>query len=193
MRQDPGPVGFDRRGGPDVSQAAPGFVNPNFTKYADADRGIVGEAARVGGSTGGRGAWDGLVASLFKTADVYLRNEINIDRQEAYLRGQVGATVGLAEDEVKSNIFTKDWSTAGYNDTKTRLAMADMEAQTALDMKKLREQSPEAMNDYLSERRLKMLPLQVGMSLPARTAMLGQLALSDQMTYQFPKASFDPP
>ena len=176
MREAGPAVSFNTGQRQDVSQAAAGNVNPDFVKYADADRGVTGTVT----NTKDNSALDGLVNSLANTANTYLKNKLNTEKEEAYLSGQAAAASGKAASDVESNILTKDWGTAGFNDTKTRLSMADIEAQTAVDMKKLREQPPEKMAEYLQTRRQKLMPLQEGMSLEARKAMMGQIAISDQ-------------
>ena len=176
MREAGPAVSFNTGQRQDVSQAAAGNVNPDFVKYADADRGVTGTLTDVKDNS----ALDGLVNSLANTANTYLKNKLNTEKEEAYLSGQAAAASGKAASDVESNILTKDWGTAGFNDTKTRLSMADIEAQTAVDMKKLREQSPEKMAEYLQTRRQKLMPLQEGMSLDARKSQMAQMAISDQ-------------
>lgn len=123
---------------------------------------------------------DGLVDAFLPAAKTLAANAVSASREEAYLNGQSAAAGGLAQDTVNSNILTKDWATAGYSDTKGRLAQADAEAQTATDMDKLKEQSPEQFQQYLANRRTQLLPSLEGMSLDARKSFLAQQLTSDR-------------
>lgn len=108
------------------------------------------------------------------------QQEIDAARQEAYLKGQAAAAAGEAQDAVDSNIFTKDWATAGWADTRGRMALADAEAQTSIDMTTLREKSPQEAQVYLNERRRKLAPYLEGMSLEARKGFMAQQLTSDR-------------
>jgi len=123
---------------------------------------------------------DNLTQALLPAVSKLAQNELTTNREEAYLRGAAAAGAGKAQSEVDSNIFTRDWSTAGYSDTRARLAMADAEAQTSVDMTKMREQSPEDFKQYLETRRQKLLPMLQGMSLDARKSFLAQQLTSDR-------------
>lgn len=169
-------VSFATGSSPDVNQAAPGAVNPDFMKH----KGETGTVAGTNIEVKDTSVLDNLVGSLSKIGTEFFAKKMNTAKEEAYLDGQAAAASGKARDVVDSDIFTKDWATAGWSDTKSRLGLADADAQTATDMKKLREQPPEKMKEYLQNRRTKLMPMMEGMSLEARKAMMGQMALSDQ-------------
>ena len=109
---------------------------------------------------------------LTKMADVELSN--------LYLEGQAAAGVVASEDELQGNPLTRDWKVAGYRDTMGKLALADNEAQFVADLPMLREKGPEELQQYLSERRSKLLPALGSMSREARAAAAGQLLLQDR-------------
>jgi len=153
--------------------AIPMAVNdaqPDVNKYMDGNR-------HAGPSNS---LLDNLVNAALPVVNKLAAKEVSSAREEAYLNAASAAGAGLAEDQVKSNIFTKDWATAGYHDTRARLAQADAEAQTAADMQTLREQSPSQFQDYLAQRRQKLLPMLEGMSLDARKSFLAQQLTSDR-------------
>lgn len=126
------------------------------------------------------GLLDNLLGAVLPAVQKLGTQELQTGREEAYLRGQAAAGAGLAQDQVDSNILTRDWATAGYRDTRGRLAQADAEAQTGVDMQKLREQSPEDFQKYLADRRQKLMPSLEGMSLDARKNFLTQQLTSDR-------------
>lgn len=123
---------------------------------------------------------DNFLGALMKPVMQMGMNEVSTAREEAYLAGQAAAGAGQAQDAVDSNIFTKDWATAGWRDTRGRLALADAEAQTNADMKKLREQSPAEFADYLAQRRKNLMGSLEGMSLEARKGFIAQQLTSDR-------------
>ncbi|APU03186.1 internal virion lysozyme motif [Ralstonia phage phiAp1] len=123
---------------------------------------------------------DQFIGALLKPVQQIGMNKLNQSREEAYLAGQAAAGAGLAQESVDSNIFTKDWATAGYRDTRGRLALADAEAQTSKDMIRLREQSPEQFAAYLAQRRQSLMPSLEGMSLEARKGFMQQQLVSDR-------------
>lgn len=126
------------------------------------------------------GASENLLNAIVGAAGKLTMKQLEMSQQEAYLSGSAAAGRGEEEANLQSNIFTKDWSTAGWRDTTGRLAQADAEAQTAADMNKLREQSPEEFQAYLAQRRSKLMPLTEGMSLEARKGMLAQQLTSER-------------
>ncbi|CAI3971409.1 internal virion lysozyme motif protein [Variovorax phage VAC_51] len=151
-----------------------GYVRPDFAKFT----GTTGP--RQGGNTevgpGNNVLLDSLGGQLRRTGETL----VNTASEEAYLQGQAAAAAGKSQEELDSNILTRRWSTAGWADTKSRLSVADAEAQTAQDMKKLREQDPSKMAEYLQQRRESLMPLMKNMSMEARKGMMAQMALSDQ-------------
>lgn len=167
-------VDFGRQNSVAVNTDAPGYVNPDSNKFA-------GTSGRVGGNTEiGEPRNNGLLRSLGAFASEQGARMMNTAAEEAYLSGQADAAAGKSKEELESNIVTRRWATAGWADTKSRLSVADADAQTAVDMKKLREQDPERMKEYLQQRRESLMPLMKDMSMEARKGMMAQMALSDQ-------------
>lgn len=157
-----------------VAQDQTQYVQPNYTKYE-------GTAGRVKTSSDvGVSGFTQLIGAIAPSITEWGKDKIKTSQEEAYLNGQAAAAAGKSQDAVQSNIFTKDWATAGWSDTKGRLALADSDAQTAVDMQKLREQDPSAMQDYLNKRREQLMPLMDGMSMEARKGMVAQMLTSDQ-------------
>jgi len=149
---------------------AVGFKSPDVAKYQNND--TAPELRPSGLST--------LVDLLAKPVYQKAVQEVGTARQEAYLAGSAAAAAGRSQDEVDSNIITKDWATAGYSDTRGRLALADATAQTSVDMTKLREQSPAQMQEYLAEKRRQLEPYMEGMSQQAREGFFAQQLTSDR-------------
>lgn len=157
-----------------VAQDGTQYKQPDYTKYE-------GSAGRVKTSSDVQvSGLSQLIGAIAPAITKWGQDKIKTSQEETYLAGQAAAAAGKSQDEVQSNIFTKDWATAGWSDTKARLSLADSDAQTAIDMKKLREQDPEAMKDYLSNRREGLMPLMQGMSMEARKGMMAQMLMSDQ-------------
>lgn len=128
----------------------------------------------------GTSVTDNLLGALMKPVQKMAMDAVSNAREEAYLAGAAAAGAGQAQEAVDSNIFTRNWATAGWRDTRGRLALADAEAQTAVDMKKLREQSPDQFVDYLTQRRNNLMPYTQGMSIEARKGFLSQQLVSDR-------------
>lgn len=118
----------------------------------------------------------GLLQDVGRVAGEYAQ----IQKENAYLEGAAKAGRIESEEELEGNIITRDWAVAGYRDTMGKLAMADAEARLMRDMKTLREQSPEAMQRYLEQRRREITPTFEGMSREQRTAAFGKLLLNER-------------
>ncbi|BAN92352.1 internal virion lysozyme motif [Ralstonia phage RSB3] len=157
-----------------VAQDRTQFVRPDYNKYA----GTEGRVSTI--STEHVGGLDALIGAIAPAMEKMGASMLKTSQEQAYLDGQAAAASGKAQEEVQSNIFTRDWATAGWADTKARLNLADAEAQTAVDMKKLREQSPEEFKSYLNERREKLMASMPGMSIEARKGMMASMLASDQ-------------
>lgn len=129
----------------------------------------------------GNESWrDKLLQDIVGTGAPLLNKMADTEFSNLYLEGQAAVGQIESEDELQGNPLTRDWKLAGYRDTVGKLALADMEAQAAVDMQTLREKSPEAMNRYLSERRAKFIPLMASMSREARATAAGQLLVQDR-------------
>ena len=150
---------------PDVAQVGSGMVAPK-------DSPVIGD--------GGDEARQRLVLGILETGGKLAQQGYQKTTEEAYLSGQAAAATGQALDAIESSPTTATWATAGYRDTATRLKLADAQAKLIQDMPRLRQQSPEHMNEYLAESRAELMPMFDGMSLESRTAALGQMVLNDK-------------
>lgn len=110
--------------------------------------------------------------TLNKMADIEYSNQ--------YLEGAAQAGLIQSEDELQGDPLTRDWKVAGYRDTMGKLALADSEAQFAVDLAELRTQDTEEFQAYLSQRRAKLNPAMASASREARAAMAGQMLLQDR-------------
>lgn len=143
-----------------------GLVSPNV-----AEKSVIDQKA---------GAADRTLAAIMGDAVPLAKQYGHNLQEEAYLEGASKAASGVSQEAIESNITTRDWANAGYRDTAGKLSFAQKEAQLGIDMKKLRGESPEQMQEYLSKRRNELLPSLEGMSREQRTAMLGKMVLADQ-------------
>lgn len=175
MREDR-TVDFATSDRPDVAQVGGALVGVDTAKHRGSIKGPAGTNTNIVDNS----VQDSLVNALAQVGHAWGKQKLSNEREEAYLAGQAAASIGQSAAEVESNIFTRDWAGAGWSDTKSRLGVADANAQTAVDMKKLREQPPEKMKEYLQTRRKQLMPMMEGMSLDARKGMMAQMALSDQ-------------
>lgn len=164
------PASFNVGQGPAIQGTQVGDARADRGKFSTS-----GQAAKV--QTPGL---DNLLNTIMSGTGKLAEQEIQVSQQEAYLKGAAAAGRGEEEDSLESNIFTKNWATAGWRDTTGKLAAADAEAQTAVDMKTLREQSPEKFQQYLAQRRTKLMPQLDGMSFEARKGMLAQQLTSER-------------
>ena len=129
----------------------------------------------------GDDSWrDKMLEQLGGTAANMLNKMADIEFSNLYLEGQAKAGVIESEEELQGNPLTRDWQVAGYRDTMGKLALADTEAQFAVDIAKLREKGPEEIQAYLATRRAKLMPALGSMSREARAAAAGQLLLQDR-------------
>ncbi|QHJ75314.1 internal virion protein [Sphaerotilus phage vB_SnaP-R1] len=129
----------------------------------------------------GDDSWrDKMLEQLGGNAANMLNKMADIEFSNLYLEGQAKAGVIESEEELQGNPLTRDWQVAGYRDTMGKLALADTEAQFAVDIVKLREKGPEEIQAYLATRREKLMPALGSMSREARAAAAGQLLLQDR-------------
>lgn len=148
--------------------------------YAQSGGGYVSPQQRRTVGDGGASANSALLQNILKDANGVLQTGLQTSREEAYLAGAAAAATGEAEASVESSFTTRDWAVAGYRDTTGKLKMADADADLPEDMKRLREEPPEKMAEYLAQRRAKLAPVLAGMSREQRTAAFGQMLLSDR-------------
>ncbi len=101
-------------------------------------------------------------------------------QQQAYLDGALAVGTIQSEDQLETNILTRQWAKAGYRDTVGRLALSDYEAQISKDMSKLQELEPKQMQAYLQGKRRELQPIIQSMSQKAREQLFSQLVTSER-------------
>lgn len=127
---------------------------------------------------------DKLFEQMGRDGAQVLNKMADIEYSNLYLGGQAKVGMIESEDEIEGNPLTRDWKVAGYRDTMGKLALADNEAQFSVDIGQLRQQDPEKFQEYLSQRRQKIIPGLSSMSREARAAASGQLLLQDRAATQ---------
>lgn len=149
-----------------VSQAAAGAVRPDANTSSSRTIQIDDGSTRV-------------LQGLLGTADKLANQYIDRQQEEAYLQGASKVGQIQSEDELQGNPLTRDWTVAGFRDTTGRLKLADAESQLKVDMKSLREQSPEKFQEYLAQRRPDLVAAMSGMSYEQRKATFGNMLISE--------------
>lgn len=123
---------------------------------------------------------DKLLMSLAEQGKQVLDKATDLAFQNEYLEGAAQVGIAESEDELQGDWLTRDWKVAGFRDTTGKLALAEADAQFQTDLGRLREQSPERLQEYLADRRAKLTPLMASMSREARAATAGQLLVKDR-------------
>lgn len=121
-----------------------------------------------------------LIQDVASSAGKVMNNMADIAYDNLYLEGAAQAGQISSENELEGNPLTRDWKVAGYRDTMGKLQLADVDAQLQVDMKKLREQPPEAMTEYLNKRRAELTPVLNSMSREQRSVSFSQLLMQDR-------------
>lgn len=121
-----------------------------------------------------------LLQSILGDTGKLMNQGFQAAKEEAYMQGAAAAASGKEEKELDTNIMTADWAVGGYRDTSGRLKIAEAQSKLNTDMLKLREQSPEQMQEYLAQRRAELAPHVEGMTRAERTATFGKMLLADQ-------------
>lgn len=164
---------FNTGGSPGIQQSSVGFAQPDSDAFSETR--AIGNALNGVSTTTER-----VLGSILNVAGKIADQEVAQSREEAYLAG--AAQVGQidSEAELESNPLTRNWAKAGFRDTAGRLAAADMQAQIAEDMHKMREKSPEEFGDYLAEKRAAVLQSFEGMTLDTRKTLFAQQMMNDR-------------
>lgn len=155
-----------------VTGTRTGYVAPDVAKYAESSS---VDTPRIGPSS-----TDRVLGAILSVTGKLAEQAVQVSREEAYLAGSAAAISGKAESELNSNIFTKNWSTAGFRDTAGRMKAADIDADIQQSMVAMREQSPEEFQTYLAGKRKELMGSFEGMSRQQRGAMFQQAMLSDR-------------
>lgn len=136
------------------------------------------QVAPVGGvyRSGENSLLTNALTGLQKTLGIIVESQ----QRKAYLDGAAAVGLGISEDNLETNPITRSWALAGHRDTTAGLAIADYQATAKADMVKLREQGPEAVQDYLQKHRNRLIPAIEGMSLKGREQAYQQLLTADR-------------
>ena len=126
------------------------------------------------------GQLDPVVSALFGVGIKVSEALIEQQQQQAYLDGALAVGTIESEEQLETNLLTRQWAKAGYRDTLGRLALADYEAQISKDMPKLREMEPKQMQSYLQSKRRELQPMLQSMSQQARQQIFSQLVTSER-------------
>src|SRR5690625_3088075 len=170
-------LNLQRGDGPQVLTQGPGLVGPRNTqgifdtqvgtKHANL---VTPPSAEV----------SPVLKALFGVGSELVQSAIERRQQEAYLDGALAVGTVASEQELDTDLMTRQWKIAGYGDTLGRLAIADYEAQVSKDMERLREQSPEKMAEYLRIARKRVMPVLQSMSAEARAKLLPEFLTSER-------------
>lgn len=112
-----------------------------------------------------------ILGKLGKAVDQVVQQK----REEAYLDGAVQLGAGVAEEELETNFFTRNWTVAGHRDMTGRLAVAEYESNLLKALKESREMSPEQYSNEIIKQRKEIMPAVQSMSNLGRTKMFDQL------------------
>lgn len=156
---------------PAIQQSRGGFVSPDKAKFA---------VAPIEAQKTSNDVVDALVGVLAQGTQKLAIQKMHQTLEEKYLEGAAAAARGEAEDTIESNVFTRDWATAGFRDTTAKLKAAELDSRLAFDMKKLRELPPAEFERYLTEQRNQLAPMIPGMSFEQRKGMLGQRIMAER-------------
>ncbi len=158
-----------------IQQSQIGNVNPQQ---------IAGKYQNPSASGGNPDAnvLSGLVDVIAQSTQKLASHSMSVSMEEAYVAGAAHAETRQSEDTLASNPLTADWATAGWRDTMGKLALADSDAQSAVDLYKLKlnEKPPAAFEEYLTQKRNALTPQLEGMSLAQRKALMGQQVMQDR-------------
>lgn len=112
-----------------------------------------------------------ILGKLGKLADQVVQQQ----REEAYLDGAVQLGAGVAEEDLQTNFFTRNWTKAGHRDMAGRLAAAEYESNLLRELKASREMTPEQYAQVITNQRKEIMPAIQSMSNLGRTKMLDQI------------------
>lgn len=125
-------------------------------------------------------AGDRILSKVLGMGDQLSQQKFQQNTEEAYLSGVAKAGTIKSEAELDSSPLMRSWQTAGYRDTMGRIAAADNESQIAIDMKSMREKSPEQFGEYLAQKRSTVMGAMQGMTLQTRQTMFAQQMLNER-------------
>lgn len=119
------------------------------------------------------GATDAVLNQLFGAAAQVAGKAWDVETQQAYLDGVAASSMGKTMEDLNTPALTKDWSTAGFKDTQTKLRQASAESKFLVDLKQLRTEGDEGkVLEYLRASRTSVLDGSDGMSGAGQRALL---------------------
>lgn len=123
-----------------------------------------------------------LKGNFLKMAGKTFEMGIEAEKNKAYVDGMSKAISGQAEDEINSNILTRNWGRAGYRDTEGRLALIDYKSTALNDLANdpdLQSMTPEAFQKYLVDSKEKVMGFINNASTETQQKLLEQLVAED--------------
>lgn len=125
-----------------------------------------------------------LVQNLLGKLGKSMSQIVDAERQQAYLDGAAALGAGVAEEELETNLFTRNWKIAGHRDMTGRMAAAEYESELIRDLKAEREMSPEDYAGLISQKRKQFMPTVQSMSTQGRLKMFDQLLTMERSAIQ---------
>lgn len=165
------------RGSPSIITQGLGRVAPQSQQGMFSTHVAPAQLAPIGDSRKGSSP---LLANILSSLGNLADSAVERSKQMAYLDGAAAAGVGASEQELQANPLTRAWAVAGHRDTTGSLALAQYEAGIASAMTSLREQGPEAVQDYLRQARNKVMPVVGAMTREGRENALASLLTIDR-------------
>lgn len=159
---------------PQIQQSGAGFAQPDADAFSET-RSVSNALNSIGSNS-----TEMVLGNLLQVAGKLAEQQVAQSREEAYLAGSAAVGQIDSEAELEGSILTRGWAKAGFRDTTGRLAAADMQAQIAEDMHKMREKSPEEFSQYLAEKRGTVLQSFEGMTLDTRKTLFAQQMMNDR-------------
>lgn len=117
-----------------------------------------------------------ILGKLGKAVDQVVQQQ----REEAYLDGAVQLGAGVAEEDLQTNFFTRNWTVAGHRDMTGRLAAAEYESNLLRALKESREMTPEQYAQEITNQRKEIMPVVQSMSNLGRTKMFDQIVTMER-------------
>lgn len=151
-----------RAAAPDITQSSGGAVKqPNVRKFAkdpSTTDMLLDSVVKVGGALASQ-AWE-------------------VQKEEAYLSGVRQSAEQESEQELQSSAFTRDWTKAGFRDTKGKLAQAGfMASLPSLIQESLTQPDPQkSFSDAMAQAQRGLVTSYEGMSRQSRAALFAQNA-----------------
>lgn len=158
------------RGSQPFELGSPGTVQINTNLQGPSPRQTAQEHFKVQADAG---ATDAVLNQLFGAVQQVAGKAWDVETQQAYLDGVAASSMGKTVEDLNTPALTKDWSTAGFKDTQTRLKQTSAESRFLSDLKQLRTEGDEGkVLEYLRNSRTTVLDGSDGMSGAGQRALL---------------------